>query len=137
MNPDDLPVMRRAVEHATSASSKISQEIGATQPGDQRVAKVVGLGEQVQILQDAAAVSEGSDLNKTVPFMNSPLPVPESAADLEGRFLGRFHLEKAIARGGMGIIIEARDVELDREVAIKLLLKQHQSKAHLHQQFTE
>jgi len=55
---------------------------------------------------------------------------------LEGQILGRFRLEKQIARGGMGIIFQARDVELDREIAVKFLLKQHQNKPHLHRQFT-
>ncbi len=54
----------------------------------------------------------------------------------EGQILGRFRLEKEIARGGMGIIFQARDVELEREVAVKFLLKQHRNKPHLHRQFT-
>ena len=61
---------------------------------------------------------------------------PEEDIGLEGAILGRFELQTAIARGGMGIIFEARDLELDREVAIKLLRRQHLGKAHLHQQFT-
>ena len=63
------------------------------------------------------------------------MPEPELTADLEGRFLGRFHLEKEIARGGMGIILEARDIDLDRRVAVKLLLRAHQEHYHIHQQF--
>lgn len=59
----------------------------------------------------------------------------EHTEKLEGRTLGRFRLEKEIARGGMGIICEARDIELDRKVAVKFLLKQHVNKSHLHQQF--
>lgn len=60
----------------------------------------------------------------------------EPQEDLEGQIHGRFLLEKEIARGGMGIVFQARDVELDRKVAVKFLLKQHQSKRQLHQQFT-
>ena len=51
------------------------------------------------------------------------------------RNFGRFRLEKEIARGGMGIIFASRDVELDREVAVKLLLKEHQNPPRLRQQF--
>ncbi len=60
----------------------------------------------------------------------------EHEETLEGQILGRFRLEKELARGGMGIIFQARDVELDREVAVKFLLKKHQNKLHLHRQFT-
>ena len=35
----------------------------------------------------------------------------------------------------MGIIFASRDVELDREVAVKLLLKEHQNQPRLRQQF--
>lgn len=65
----------------------------------------------------------------------SPASIIDAGADIESSILGRFRLQKAIARGGMGVIFEARDVELDREVAIKLLHKQHVGEAHLHQQF--
>ncbi len=62
--------------------------------------------------------------------------VGEVEETLEGQTLGRFRLKKEIARGGMGIIFLAHDVELDREIAVKFLLKQHQNKLHLHRQFT-
>jgi serine/threonine-protein kinase len=40
---------------------------------------------------------------------------------LQGALLGRYSLEREIGRGGMGIVFLARDVSLDRPVAIKLL----------------
>lgn len=60
----------------------------------------------------------------------------ESNTEMVGRLLGRFRLDSEIARGGMGVIFRGRDVELDRDVAVKLLLKAHLDKLHLHQQFT-
>ena len=68
-----------------------------------------------------------AELDKTMPFHSGHRPVDECTADLKGKILGSFRLEKEIARGGMGIVIEAHDLELDREVAIKLLLKQHRT----------
>jgi serine/threonine-protein kinase len=40
---------------------------------------------------------------------------------LQQALAGRFSLERELGRGGMGIVYLARDVSLDRPVAIKLL----------------
>src|SRR5947209_6650235 len=54
-----------------------------------------------------------------------------TAADAAGRSLepalptgeaGRFRLEGEIARGGMGAILKGRDVDLGRDIAVKVLL---------------
>ena len=133
MKYDDLPGWRHPQRHATSASPNSSDAIELELQGDECVFNANDSGEPVQSRLDGDL--EKADLEKTVPFPGSGLLRPEFAADLEGRFLGRFHLMQEIARGGMGIIFEACDIDLDREVAIKLLLREHQNTPLIRQQF--
>ena len=83
---------------------------------------------------EADGLSPEKSLTATVP--GAMVGGSESNTEMVGRLLGRFRLDSEIARGGMGVIFRGRDVELDRDVAVKLLLKSHLDKLHLHQQFT-
>jgi serine/threonine protein kinase/Tfp pilus assembly protein PilF len=68
-----------------------------------------------------------------------PLVMPRSAEmpDQDGAGLGRYQLRGEIARGGMGAIIRGRDVDLGRELAIKVLLESHQGNPEVVRRFVE
>src|SRR3982751_3698268 len=45
----------------------------------------------------------------------------EEGVELQAVLAGEYSIEREIGRGGMGIVYLARDVQLDRHVAIKVL----------------
>src|SRR5262245_9105130 len=50
-----------------------------------------------------------------------PVEPPRSALVRPGDTVGRFRIEGVVARGGMGVVYVARDLTLERRVALKLL----------------
>src|SRR4030081_1370823 len=55
--------------------------------------------------------------------------------DLQDALAGEYSLERELGRGGMGIVYLARDVQLDRHVAIKVLPEQFARRADLRERF--
>ena len=75
------------------------------------------------------------------------LPQPESETDLPvhppkehetlQQLPDRYELAGEIARGGMGAVLKGRDVNLGREIAVKVMLDTHKGKTELLQRFVE
>ena len=65
----------------------------------------------------------GLDHYALTPYFRRVVSHPPTAdfLDLQSALAGRYSLERELGRGGMGIVFLARDVALDRPVAIKLL----------------
>jgi eukaryotic-like serine/threonine-protein kinase len=66
---------------------------------------------------------------ETVPSQAGPATIPHC--------LGRFRVLDEIARGGMGVILRAYDVDLDRELAIKLLAPEFQPDSEAGRRFAQ
>jgi serine/threonine-protein kinase len=83
------------------------------------------------------------DIGQTAAFgpdSGPPLPangsVPQALAAPTDPSL-RYHIGDEIARGGMGAIFKGRDVDLGRDIAVKVLLETHQGKTEFVQRFVE
>jgi len=72
-----------------------------------------------------AGYSRGSFLEKPARETVPELFDSEAAETLTGSQLGPYEVESEIGRGGMGIVYLARDMRLDRPVAIKMLAPQY------------
>src|SRR5512140_3929904 len=62
-------------------------------------------------------------------------PVSPEVLSLQQVRAGRYSIERELGRGGMGIVLLARDVALDRLVAIKLLPPQLAASAESRERF--
>src|SRR5215472_10441291 len=58
------------------------------------------------------------------------MPPPEQAGD-------RYQLQGEIARGGMGAVLRGRDVDLGRDLAVKVLLEKHAHRPEVARRFIE
>ena len=58
--------------------------------------------------------------------------IPGTAGDA-----GRYQLHGEIARGGIGIVLKGRDVDLGRDVAVKVLLERHRDNPEMVRRFVE
>jgi len=72
-----------------------------------------------------------------LPSEPAPPADPRSDEVPPGGAAGRYEVQGEIARGGVGAVLSARDADLGRDVAIKVLLSAHQGSPDVERRFVE
>ncbi|MBS1766931.1 MAG: protein kinase [Acidobacteria bacterium] len=66
------------------------------------------------------------DVDATVSLLGKSLPAPKRLTIKEGEvFASRYKVEGVLGKGGMGVVLKARDLQLDEEVALKVIRPEH------------
>jgi serine/threonine protein kinase/Flp pilus assembly protein TadD len=94
------------------------------------------------VLQALEAAAPGSvrRVHLRTPDDEPPTPVNLPTSDEMPRpqdFPDRYQLVGEIARGGMGAIFKGRDVNLGRDIAVKMMLETHKGRTEMLQRFVE
>jgi serine/threonine-protein kinase len=98
-----------------------------TSPQGQSALATIGSGAPLHVrLRDLPDESES-----VIKPRSAEMPVHNGAS------LGRYQLQGEIARGGMGAILKGRDVDLGRDLALKVLLEAHQGNPEVVSRFIE
>src|SRR5262249_31863902 len=75
-------------------------------------------------------------INDSLEPSGTPSAADDGPEDFPAR-AGRYHLEAEIARGGMGVVLRARDPDVGRPLAVKVLLGKHRARADLERRFLD
>ncbi len=67
----------------------------------------------------------------------APPPLPRGFVLAPGGRIGKYELRSKLGQGTFGLVFVARDLELDRDVAIKLLNPTHLTNAEIHHRFLQ
>jgi serine/threonine-protein kinase len=129
-----LDVMQLADQMASGSGTVPAEPRTASHSPEAGASAMVGL---------LTSLGLGSDempqvLLRELPDEREPLLKPRSAAmPPNGPSVGRFQLQGEIARGGMGAVLKGRDIDLGRDLAIKVLLESQRDNPDIVRRFVE
>jgi serine/threonine-protein kinase len=103
---------------------------GFGRPADAPSSVLSGLRERLGVLRPVLLQeAEGESAHIIKPHSDA-MPLPEQTGD-------RYQLQGEIARGGMGAVLRGRDVDLGRDLAVKVLLEQYANRPDVVRRFLD
>jgi hypothetical protein len=133
---NERPPLDATVDHAPSGDS-LDDGLAAAFGPDSEPPLPAG-GSVLKALSAGLSSVPRILLREPESFGGSPIVRPSSEQMPEKQdAAARLQLHGEIARGGMGAVLKGRDVDLGRDVAVKVLLESHQGKTELLQRFIE
>lgn len=123
-------------QHASSADIQMDSM-------DLAVSVETFLFENEHSLQDTRSLGDtkerrgDSQLDETTPPTKKSQSAPTSTSTLIPDHAGRYQIVEEVARGGMGAVLLAHDPELDRKLAIKIMLVNGSVSEELEKRFLE
>jgi len=100
----------------------LDEYLSALQSGNHERCQAL-LTDHPELQQYANCLENLHDLTAAAPTLPpQPRQSPSPSSLLLGTQFGKYHLEAELGRGGMGIVYQARQLDLQRKVALKMIL---------------
>jgi serine/threonine-protein kinase len=135
--PDD-PDLRGRVEYLLSYDARLRAAEGAAGLLDSPLVRLAPKGTTVPRptpAQEQPDAAGAAFLSRSAPLTDPP--ATGNAPGVLPARLGRYELLEEIGRGGMGCVLRGHDPDLGRDLAIKVLLADHQDNPATLSRFTE